>query len=121
MRYLFVLIALLFFSCEDEANTPDGLLKEMNSIEAQINQLVSTDCASGTSCKTAAIGAKPCGGPTHYIIYASVSNTTQFENLISRFNELNKELNAKTGAVSDCAIQNPPELVCESGTCVEKQ
>ena len=48
MRYLFVLTALLFFSCEDEANTPDGLLKEMNSIEAQINQLVSTDCASGT-------------------------------------------------------------------------
>ena len=121
MRFLILLlfIGVTIFSCEDEQTNTDDLQAQMNKIEEQINTIISKDCSSTESCQARAIGVKPCGGPTHFIIYASMTSESELTELINQYDELNRTYNEQTGIGSDCAIVSPPELECSSGMCVE--
>lgn len=103
--YLFLFIPLIFFSCEHDENfTADQLLQKMEAITESIDDLVSTSCANVDQCKAAAIGAKACGGPTHYIIYSFGTDEAELNILISQYTEANKRYNELSEAFSDCSI-----------------
>lgn len=118
---LLLFVGVTIFSCEDEQTNPDDLQSQMTAIEEQINSITSKECASDAVCTLTPIGVKPCGGPTHYIIYATVASEGRLMTLVSQYNELNEAYNEQTGIGSDCAIVSPPELECTSGMCVEKE
>ena len=104
---------LLFsFSCERE----DQLATDLDSLEAQIIRLSeSVSCTNSSEWKFTAMGAKPCGGPARYIAYHQ-SVEKDFLELVNRYTEKQKAYNQKTGAISDCAIVNPPRnIICEGG------
>lgn len=113
----------LFFSCSSDStdkpipSTPEEILAEMSEIESQIESITSTSCSSTSSCQYRPLGVKACGGPTHYIVYGSVTSELELQNLITRYNKLNQAYNDLTGAVSDCSLENPPNLECISGKC----
>ena len=120
MKYLAILLfGAMLFSCEEEQPDKEELQANMQAIEVEIENIISKECSESSQCQAAAIGTKPCGGPTHYIIYGSVTSETELNELIEQYNALNKQLNEVTDAVSDCAIVNPPMLECSSGMCVE--
>lgn len=117
MKYLLLVAALIFFSCEKEQLTAKDLLAEMKSISARIDLITDTGCEATTSCKAVPVGKKACGGPTHYIIYSTVSSEDELTKLISRYNKLNEQYNKESGLISNCAIETPPMLNCISGEC----
>lgn len=120
-HFLIFIIPIVLFSCnKDDINDldEDELKQRMEAISESINNMIATSCENTDQCKAAAIGAKPCGGPTHYIIYSSGTDEEALNVLIGQYNEANRRHNELTGAISDCSITNPPTLVCVSGNCI---
>jgi hypothetical protein len=116
--YLLLPLFFILFSCEENEDlTEDQLKQKMETISKSIEDLVSISCNSADQCKAAPIGAKPCGGPTHYIIYSSGTYEEQLSILIDEYTEANKKYNELSGIGSDCAVENPPTLDCVSGKC----
>lgn len=116
-RIAFLLIFLSLFSCEEEDLTQDQLLQKMETISQSIDKLVSLSCENTDQCKAVAIGAKPCGGPSHFIVYSSGTDEDQLTTLIDQYTDLNKKYNEVSGIGSDCSVENPPTLECISGNC----
>ena len=119
-KYIIILLSVCLIACSDENDlTADELQDEMSDIYAQMVSLTNLSCTNNDSCKAAAYGVKPCGGPADYIIYASIADEGRFEELRGRYNALNAKYNELTGAISNCAIENPPAMECISGDCQE--
>ncbi|WP_299619037.1 hypothetical protein [uncultured Tenacibaculum sp.] len=116
-----ITIALLaFMSCSD--NTSDleedqELLKQkFEEIEALAK---SKSCENANDWAFTAYGAKPCGGPWGYIAYPTTIDVSDFLEKVAAYNELNKEINKKSGAISDCSlIAQPVDVACENGSPV---
>lgn len=117
MKHFLIIFSFLLLSCEDEALNADDLLVEMEAISSDIQTITSLSCDASLSCKAKAIGVKACGGPTHYIIYSTVSSEAELDYLIGRYNLLNEKYNKVSGLSSDCSIAYPPALDCVSGNC----
>lgn len=120
----FVLIVSLIFLCacnEDSTSTSDDLLAQMAAIDQEIEAMISTSCTASSQCMATAYGAKPCGGPTKYLVHSSDMDLTKFNELVDQYNSLNEQYNVETGAISDCSIVTKPEVDCISGDCQEVQ
>ncbi|MEQ8905360.1 hypothetical protein [Ekhidna sp.] len=118
-KYLFILSILLLFSCKEDSLSTDDLLGQMNSVYAEIEDLIVTSCESSDQCVATAIGVKPCGGPTRFIVHSSETDQEKLDELITRYDELNEEYNETSGIGSDCSVVTAPEIDCISGACQE--
>ena len=108
----------LLLSCKEEStSTPDDLMSQMNAVYGQIENMIQTTCTSSDQCVATAIGVKPCGGPTKYIVHSSATNQENLDELVEQYNELNTQYNEATEAGSDCAFVTPPPMDCISGEC----
>ena len=116
-KYLLIICTLLFMACKEEPTTPNDLLDQMNVVYSQIEELIETSCESGDQCIATALGVKPCGGLTQFIIHSSDTDQEKLDALIDQYNELNKEYNETSGVGSDCAVVTAPEIDCISGNC----
>ncbi len=116
-KYILIFSLLLFFSCKEESPTADDLLGQMNSVYAEIEDLIVTSCESSEQCVATAIGVKPCGGPTKFIVHSSETDQEKLDELVTMYNELNEEYNETSGVGSDCAVVTAPETDCISGNC----
>jgi hypothetical protein len=78
-------------------------------------------CTGGDNCRTMAMGAKACGGPTNYIIY-SLTKTDEklLSEKVKQYTDFQKELNIKYNRVSDCLFLSPPTVDCLNGVCASK-
>jgi hypothetical protein len=97
--------------------TEAGLSKE--AALAQVMATVETGgCESAAQCRVLPAGAKACGGPSRFIVYCS---TTTNEDLLKRgidaFTSAELAWNVATGAMSDCAMLNPPAVALANGAC----
>jgi hypothetical protein len=64
------------------------------------------------------MGAKPCGGPWHYLVYSTrVADEDRLMALAESCNEVEAELNRKTGRMSDCASVTATRVTLEDGVC----
>ncbi|MEY4539074.1 MAG: hypothetical protein RLZZ306_831 [Bacteroidota bacterium] len=78
-------------------------------------------CSNGDDCRTMPMGAKACGGPTNYIIYAlSKTDEKQLTEKVKQYTDFQKELNIKYNRSSDCLFLSPPTVDCLNGVCASK-
>jgi hypothetical protein len=90
------------------------------SLEREARALASaTGCDAATSCRTAPIGWRGCGGPRAYLVYCPA--TTDTIALLRKLEELKRveiEYNAREGVVSTCEMRMPPNVAVQNGRCV---
>jgi hypothetical protein len=114
---------VLLFGCNDD-NTDQVAIKEQRMVEISENVeaiIANKSCGGTDDCASIAWGAKPCGGPWSYLVYApSHVDVPQLEQLVSEYNQLQDEVNQLTGAASDCAFVTEPELECLDDICAAK-
>ena len=77
-----------------------------------------TGCDSASSCRTAPVGVRACGGPREYVVYCA--STTDSVALLRKLGELERvemRHNERTGAVSTCEMRLPPAVGLQGGSC----
>ncbi|WP_370090291.1 hypothetical protein [Ekhidna sp.] len=120
-KYIFTLALIAFLGCKEESLSPDTLLQQMQEVYTQIEDHIETSCDSSDQCVATAIGVKPCGGPTKFIIHSNATDQTKLDELVADYNELNKQYNEATKAGSDCSVVTAPAVECVSGNCQEAE
>jgi len=89
-------------------------------LEREARALASTTgCAAATSCRTAPVGSRGCGGPRGYVVYCPASTDTVA--LLRKLEELKRaemEYNEREGVVSTCEMRMPPGVTVQGGSCV---
>jgi len=123
--FQFLIIACFLsisFSCGDDNTklSQDGERTQLNDLKTEIEKLASTSvCDDNNTCKYLGLGSKPCGGPWEYLIYSTSIDTEKLEQLVKNYNQKEKAFNIKWGAISDCAVANPPSSIkCENNICI---
>ncbi len=120
-RLLVAWILLPMFGCGLVSSGDQLYLpREMESLKVRIMQVAeSATCSDGTEWGVVAFGSKPCGGPWSYLAYPKGVGEREFLDMVTRYNELERESNIKNKAVSDCAlIIEPSGVRCENGVPV---
>lgn len=105
--------------CKDEDRDPAADIAQLAAMEAEIDALIGdAACPGGADCRAVAFGAKPCGGPWKYKVYAAAKvDTVALLRLIEDYNATNARLNEAWGWVSDCAFVSEPAVDCVEGRC----
>ena len=128
MRYVgaAALIAVCFIACGDsdpvakEQQTEAGDRAQLAAMRREIDALVGD--AAGASlgdCRYLGLGAKPCGGPWEYVIYAASSTDSMaLAERLTAYNAFEAEMNEHYGYASDCSVPNEPVLAYRDGRCV---
>jgi hypothetical protein len=124
------LLVMMVIACSsdlvDQDQESKSLRAGLSSDEEKLRQLkeqilliiADKSCTGSGTCKAIGFGAKPCGGPSGYLIYNSgnVDESLLIEK-VDEFYQLNVDYNIKTGAFSDCAMVNIPDVDCVAGQC----
>ena len=116
-----LLLALLLINCQDDDHELTQVKeKRMAAISASVEALIANKSCNGQdNCASIAWGAKPCGGPWEYLVYApSNVDVPELENLVAEYNQLQTEVNQIKGLGSDCSFVDEPELACQDNVCV---
>jgi hypothetical protein len=75
-------------------------------------------CSNVGQCFAVPVGNKPCGGPASHLAASAVdTDVAQVEALAAEHRKIATRLNVLTGAVSDCALVEPPPLSCAAARC----
>jgi hypothetical protein len=103
------------------ASAPEPVSDEarLEELSREISLEIGTPAAQNVSeCRTIGVGAKPCGGPWHYLVYSTrIADEDRLVALVESYNETEAELNRKEGRMSDCAFVTPPQVTLEDGVC----
>lgn len=104
---------------EQDAEEADR--RRLDRMRAEIVQSIEDlTCSDATDCAAIAFGAKPCGGPWEYLLYSRIGvDEAELQRAVEAYNQLNHELNARWGWVSDCALAPQPRPDCVEQTCVD--
>ena len=122
---LLPLLAFCLAACSDD-NEPDKAANEkadretLATLEANIDAFIGTpECDGINDCRSLPFGAKPCGGPWSFKIFAlSAADSATLDTMIHEYNVFNAELNGEYGWASDCMIVEEPFLDCLGGRCI---
>ena len=89
------------------------------ALERDARALVrSTGCAAASSCRTAPVGWRACGGPRTYVVYCAASTDTVA--LMRKLEELKRaemDYLERSGMASTCEMRLPPAVGIEAGSC----
>jgi hypothetical protein len=75
-------------------------------------------CESASSCRSAPVGSRACGGPRAYVVYCPA--TTDTVALLRALDELRRaemDFNERSGAISTCEMRLPPKMTLQGGQC----
>ncbi len=108
-----VSMALGLGACEAAPRDVQGLWA---ALQAEVG---TASCTSDAQCRTIAVGAKPCGGPSSYLAWSTaVSQEARLSALARDHAQAAKDENLRTGRMSDCALVTDPGAVCSpAGRC----
>ena len=88
-------------------------------LEADARALAKTSgCSTASQCRTAPVGATPCGGPRAYLAYCAA--TTDSAALFKKLDELKAaetKLNESAGMMGTCEFRMPPSVSATGGSC----
>ena len=92
-------------------------------LEREARALVSTaGCDAASSCRTAPVGWRACGGPRTYLVYcAATTDTSALHRKLEELKRAETEYNERTGMVSTCEMRLPPSVGLEGGRCAESR
>ena len=75
-------------------------------------------CQEAGQCRSAPMGAKPCGGPWEYLVYCSIStDEAALRAHLDRLRQFEDSLNRRYGRGSTCDMVMEPRLGLEGGAC----
>lgn len=120
-KLLLVVCSFLFLSMQCDDDNDSGITPEMlnNKKQEIISYINSFNCTESSNCNYIAFGAKPCGGPREFLTFPSSVNLPTLQTMVNEYYEMDNAYNIQTGAVSDCAIVNPPSTMdCVNGNCI---
>ena len=115
---------LLAAGCSEGGGEPDlsGPAAEVrwHTLQEEISALVGDlSCTDSQQCAFAPVGAKPCGGPSGYVVY---SRPNVDEGLLlaklAALEQLERE-NDFSWESSDCSVLPQPVPACKDGICVD--
>jgi hypothetical protein len=113
---------VIFVSCEKQSIDTIADDQKLIQLRADVETFAKNKaCSNGDNCRVMGIGAKPCGGPSEYIVY-SLTNTDE-KQLIAKVNEytdFQKAYNIKKQLTSDCSLLPIPTVDCVNGVCTKK-
>ncbi len=121
IQIILLSLALQSFQCSksDDKNpndiTPEQLLTKKLEITNYINGF---SCSEQVGCSSIAFGEKACGGPKEYLLFSNAANLPQLQQMVTDYNNLEKQYNNQINAISDCMFLQPPTTVgCVNGVC----
>lgn len=118
-----VVIATLFlnFQCTKSDGDNNNLIipQQLEIKKQEILSYVATfTCTDIGGCNFLAFGSKACGGPKEYLVFPNSVDLPFLTAKVTEYNELEKQYNIQTNAVSDCMFVSPPSNVgCVDGKC----
>lgn len=118
---LFLLsLVIQSFQCSDTNENTNAITSEqLQAKKLEItNYTNSFSCSETIGCNFIAFGSKPCGGPRTYLLFSNSVDLVKLQEMVTKYNEMDKAYNIQTGAVSDCMVQLPPtDVKCVNGVC----
>jgi hypothetical protein len=94
-------------------------LERVQRLEREARSLARAEgCQSGSDCRAAPVGDRPCGGPRTYVVYCA--RTTDSTALYQKLHELaraERAYNQEQGLASTCEFRTPPAVAARGGTC----
>jgi hypothetical protein len=117
-------------ACSDGNGNGDGavLASSLQADEATLRAMykdvldyvADRSCAESRLCGHAAAGAKPCGGPTQYIVYSKTEvEWGVLHEKLNALREFETAFNYKHDRISDCSTPREPVPGCVDGSCVD--
>jgi len=94
---------------------------DLAAVDAQLDAVIgsASACSADTDCRSVAVGAKACGGPTGYRAYSNRSvSADSVEALAQRQRELAARQARESHRVSPCFVQADPGARCQQNKCV---
>lgn len=92
--------------------------EQLASLRAEIESMVDVNGPLST-CRSVALGSKPCGGPWQYLVYsAAQTNSVQLIEKVVEYNAREADVNLRHGSISDCMLVIEPTLSSRDGQCV---
>ncbi len=121
LAFVFALL-LIVSACDSSPIGAIGQEKDQKSLDElmlEIETLIADkSCSKSSNCQVIAYGAKACGGPQGYLVYASDNvDIAQLQSLVDKYTAMEVEMNEKYDVISDCALMEAPSPSCLSGNC----
>ena len=121
---LIILGFVLFVACsKQDTLTPAVDDQKLEQLGKEIQEFAKNKaCSGGDNCRSMAMGAKICGGPTSYIIYSlSTTDEKKLIEMVNEFTALQKQINFKNpNQVGTCDFIVAPKIDCRNGVCTSK-
>ena len=91
----------------------------LNAVHREIVSLIGEPrCANLVHCRVLGLGARPCGGPSEYLAFSSLTaNREVLEAKAYEYDFLQEEVNRSKGAVGSCEVLPAPRATCVNGRC----
>jgi hypothetical protein len=87
-------------------------------LEREARALAATTCDAASSCRTAPVGWRACGGPRDYVVYcAAGTDTVALLRTLEELKRAEAEYNERTGMASTCEMRLPPSVGLQGGRC----
>jgi hypothetical protein len=111
------------------ARADDGLTPEqqtewnrIEALEAEARTIARIDgCVASTTCRTAPVGSRACGGPRYYIPWCSATtDSAALYGKLAQVAEAEQSFNRKHSMASTCEMRMPPEVVSSGGSCITR-
>jgi hypothetical protein len=89
-------------------------------LEREARALANTSgCDAASSCRTAPVGVRGCGGPRDYLVYcAATTDSTALMRKLDELARVEAAYNEREGVVSTCQLRLPPPVTVSGGRCV---
>ncbi len=116
-----LLLLLAYQNCapQMEGSLDSGTTDEAHkAIDDLSNQPTALYCQESADCQVVAVGQRPCGGPSRYLI-ASARNEDfgHIVTLAAQITRQEDELNRRENRVGTCEFLVPPETTCVANKC----
>ncbi len=122
MRAVSVAIAAMVAACTPAPRAADNAAladQSLDSLRAAVLELVGDPTATSMAqCRLIGFGAKPCGGPSSYLLYSmETTDSSALARAVAMYNEAAVRANRESGQMSNCQVETPPTLAVASGRC----
>jgi len=116
-------LSLLLLLAVHPAGSQQSDAQRLEEFRRMIEQEIGIPAAKEPiQCKLIPFGSKPCGGPWSYLVYSTLkTDESWLKQLVSDFNQLQRQINEESKTLSDCAIAPQPKLEFANGVCAAKR
>ncbi len=99
----------------ESQNEPQSIGDLLNDIN---NLIADKSCQTNSDCALIALGARACGGPNSYEVYAKNNiDTEKLNSLAYQLETLEKKHNLDNQVVSICMVEPKPSIGCVQNQC----